>query len=717
MAGLASVNIKFFADLTGFSTNMQNANRKISKMGKNMQRVGRTLSIGLTAPILAFGAVALKSWDKQEKAIAQVNAGLNSTSNAVGFTSEQLQKMASDLQNTSLFGDEEILQDATAQLLTFTNIAGEQFARTQQAAIDLSTRLGGDLKSASIQLGKALNDPVANLSALSRSGIQFSKKQKAVIKSLAESNKLADAQTIILDELARQYGGAGEAAAKAGLGGFKQLQNSIGDLMEDFGAIIAQAILPFVDKIKTMIASFKALSPETKKFIVILGGVAAAIGPILLLAGTILPAIAAGFTLLMGPLGLVIAALTAVGVIIYKNWEPIKAQLVAISNYFVDLYNESTAFRIAVEGVVLVFKNMWAVVKFVFNAIYTVITGVVKQIINQFAAMGAVFKGALTLDLAAVKKGLSDYSTATKENLSNVITAFKGDFNALTTDVAGNVQDALEKVANRKYKTILEVKVTPTGPGASMIQGGTVGGGAATRPTPTALDTSSFAAGIQPLVSGVTQSEADLDVGLTSMSEKLSFFKENVQVLTNGVASAFYVMGDQIAAVFQTGNDILDSFVGSVINSLASLSAAFLEQLIIEKVFASAKKSVDFGKASSNGIVIATNAAAALGPLGAFALPALIAKQLAVIGTSFAAIPAFATGGMVGGNSPVGDRLFARVNSGEMILNQAQQRNLNSMITPNAQLLNVVLGGELTADAGKLKVVLDRYDTRKNRTS
>ena len=718
MAGLASVNIKFFADLTGFSTNMQNANRKISKMGKNMQRVGRTLSIGLTAPILAFGAVALKSWDKQEKAIAQVNAGLISTSNAVGFTSEQLQKMASDLQNTSLFGDEEILQDATAQLLTFTNIAGEQFARTQQAAVDLSTRLGGDLKSASIQLGKALNDPVANLSALSRSGIQFSKKQKAVIKSLAESNKLADAQTIILDELARQYGGAGEAAAKAGLGGFKQLQNSIGDLMEDFGAIIAQAILPFVDKIKTMIASFKALSPETKKFIVILGGVAAAIGPILLLAGTILPAIAAGFTLLMGPLGLVIAALTAVGVIIYKNWEPIKAQLVAISNYFVDLYNESTAFRIAVEGVVLVFKNMWAVVKFVFNAIYTVITGVVKQITNQFAAMGAVFKGALTLDLAAVKKGLSDYSTATKENLSNVITAFKGDFNALTTDVAGNVQDALEKVANRKYKTILEVKVTPTGPGASMIQGGTVGGGgAATRPKATRLDTSSFAAGIQPLVSGVTQSEADLDVGLTSMSEKLSFFKENVQVLTNGVASAFYVMGDQIAAVFQTGNDILDSFVGSVINSLASLSAAFLEQLIIEKVFASAKKSVDFGKASSNGIVIATNAAAALGPLGAFALPALIAKQLAVIGTSFAAIPAFATGGMVGGNSPVGDRLFARVNSGEMILNQAQQRNLNSMITPNAQLLNVVLGGELTAGAGKLKVELNKYDIRKKRTS
>ncbi len=706
MAGLASVNIKFFADLTGFSTNMQNANRKISKMGKNMQRVGRTLSVGLTAPILAFGGVALKSWDKQEKAIAQVNAGLISTGNAVGFTSEQLQKMASDLQNTSLFGDEEILQDATAQLLTFTNIAGEQFARTQQAAIDLSTRLGGDLKSASIQLGKALNDPVANLSALSRSGIQFSKEQKAVIKSLAESNKLADAQTIILDELARQYGGAGEAAAKAGLGGFKQLQNSIGDLMEDFGAIIAQAILPFVDKIKTMIASFKALSPETKKFIVILAGVAAAIGPLLLLAGTILPAIASGFTLLMGPLGLVIAALTAVGVIIYKNWEPIKAQLVAIANYFIDLYNESTAFRVAVEYVTLQFKNMWSVVKFVFNAIYTVITGVVKQIINQFAAMGAVFKGAFTLDFDAVKKGLTDFSTATKENLTNVIDAFKGDFNSLTTDVAGNVQDALEKVANRKYKTILEVKVTPTGPGASMIQGGTVGGGAAARPRATALDTSSFAAGIQPLADGVTQSEADLDAGLTNIQDRFVDFSSEISgILTDTSVNMLTGFGVMIAGLMD-GSLTMGDVAGGLLKIIGDLAIQLGEAAI----------KIGVGMLAIKAAFKDPFAAIAAG-VALVAIGTLISNAANITSGGGNYAGAFANGGMVGGNSPVGDKLFARVNSGEMILNQAQQRNLNSMITPNAQLLNVVLGGELTADAGKLKVVLDRYDTRKNRTS
>ena len=716
MAGLASINIKFLADLTGFSTNMQNANRKISKMGKNMQKVGRNLSVGLTAPILAFGAISLKSWDKQEKAIAQVNAGLLSTGNAVGYTSEQLQKMASDLQNTSLFGDEEILQDATAQLLTFTNIAGDQFARTQQAAIDLSTRLGGDLKSASIQLGKALNDPVANLSALSRSGIQFSKEQKAVIKSLADSNRLADAQTIILDELARQYGGAGEAASKAGLGGLKQLQNSLGDLMEDFGAIIAEAILPFVAKIKSLVSSFKELSPETKKFIVILAGVAAAVGPLLLLAGTILPALVTGFALLTGPIGLIIAGLTAVGVIIYKNWKPIKAELVALANYFVDLYNESVAFRVAIEYVTLQFKTMFTVVKFVFKGIYTIITGVVRQIVNQFKAMGAVFKGALSLDPKAIIKGVKDFGVATQENLAKVIGGFKNNFGDAITDISANMKTAIENVANKKYKTVLEVEVTPVGANASILQSGG-SGGVATRPQATALDTSSFAVGIQPLTAGIVQSEADLDASLTGMSEKLSVFKENVGILTNGVASSFYEMGSQIAAVFQTGNAILDSFVSSVISSLASLGASFLEQLIIEKIFATAKKSVDFGKASSNGIVIATNAAAALGPVGALALPGLIAKQLAFVGGAFAAIPAFQDGGMVGGSSFSGDKLFARVNSGEMILNQRQQGNLGNLISPASSMLNVVLEGELTADFGKLKVGLDKYSVRKTKTS
>lgn len=705
MAGLASINIKFLADLTGFSTNMQNANRKISKMGKNMQKVGRNLSVGLTAPILAFGAISLKSWDKQEKAIAQVNAGLLSTGNAVGFTSEQLQKMASDLQNTSLFGDEEILQDATAQLLTFTNIAGDQFARTQQAAIDLSTRLGGDLKSASIQLGKALNDPVANLSALSRSGIQFSKEQKAVIKSLADSNRLADAQTIILDELARQYGGAGEAASKAGLGGLKQLQNSLGDLMEDFGAIIAEAILPFVAKIKSLVSSFKALSPETKKFIVILAGVAAAVGPLLLLAGTILPALVTGFTLLTGPIGLIIAGLTAVGVIIYKNWEPIKAELVALANYFVDLYNESVAFRIAIEYVALQFKTMFTVVKFVFKGIYTIITGVVRQIVNQFKAMGAVLKGALTLDPKAIIKGVKDFGVATKENLAKVIGGFKNNFGDAITDVSANMKTAIENVANKKYKTVLEVEVAPVGANASILQSGG-SGGVATRPQATALDTSSFAVGIQPLADGVLENAEVLDGALTGVQDRFVDFSSEVSgILTETSANVLAGFGVMIAGLMD-GSLTMGDVAGGLMKTIGGLAIQLGEAAIKIGVGMLAIK------AAFKNPFTAIAAGIALVAIGTLISNA---GNITSGGGNYAG--AFADGGMVGGSSFSGDKLFARVNSGEMILNQRQQGNLGNLISPASSMLNVVLGGELTADAGRLKVVLDKYDTRKNRTS
>ncbi len=264
---------------------MQNAERSMQKFGKKLRGAGAALSVGLTAPIVALGAKGVFAFDQQAKAIAQVEAGIKSTGGAAGKTATELTKMAASLQGSTLFGDEEILKDVTAQLLTFTNIAGTQFDRTQKAVLDLATRLDGDLKSASIQLGKALNDPVANLSALSRSGIQFSTDQKKVIKSLVETGRIAEAQTVILDELEKQYGGAAEAAAKAGLGPFKQLGNALGDLTEDFGKIIVEALLPFVEKLKSVVSSLQNLDDGTKKTIAIVAGFAAALGPILFTIG------------------------------------------------------------------------------------------------------------------------------------------------------------------------------------------------------------------------------------------------------------------------------------------------------------------------------------------------------------------------------------------------------------------------------------------------
>ena len=287
------LNFKFGADLGGFERAMKKAQKNLKRFGKDLQKTGKTLTTNLTLPILAFGAASLKAFDDQQKAIAQVEAGLKSTGQVAGFTSKELQKMASDLQKTSLFGDEEILKNATAQLLTFTNITGEQFAKTQKIALDLATRLDGDLKSASIMLGKALNDPVANLSALSRAGIQFSADQKSLIKSLVETGDIAQAQTVILAELEKQYGGSAEAARQAGLGPVEALKNQFSDLTEQIGA----RLLPVVTKIATFLVGlmekFDGLSERTKDFIVTAGLIVAAIGPVLIFIGKLATGVAA----------------------------------------------------------------------------------------------------------------------------------------------------------------------------------------------------------------------------------------------------------------------------------------------------------------------------------------------------------------------------------------------------------------------------------------
>jgi len=260
--------------------------RDVGRYGKALDGARRSAArvaglfgagIGIQQTV-SFAKDSIAAFRTQEKAIAQVEQGLKSTGNTAGFTSQQLQKMASDLQKSTLFGDEQILQDATSQLLTFTNISGEQFERTQKAALDLATRLDGDLKSASIQLGKALNDPVANLSALSRSGIQFSTEQKELIKSLAETGRLAEAQTIILDELNKQYGGSAEAAAEAD-GGLTQLSNAIGDAKEQFGKIILEGLRPTIKSLKEF---FENLSEEDiRKFVKTLGTILGVLGRVI----------------------------------------------------------------------------------------------------------------------------------------------------------------------------------------------------------------------------------------------------------------------------------------------------------------------------------------------------------------------------------------------------------------------------------------------------
>lgn len=135
-----------------------------------------------------------------------------------------------------------ILKDVTANLLTSGNVAGPVFDRAQKAILDLSARLGGDLQSATLMVGKALNDPVKGLSALRRTGIQFTKQQEDQIKAMAAVGDTAGAHAIMLAELKKQFGGAAQAAAEADV--WTPLKTALMDLEGAFEPIVRDVCAP-----------------------------------------------------------------------------------------------------------------------------------------------------------------------------------------------------------------------------------------------------------------------------------------------------------------------------------------------------------------------------------------------------------------------------------------------------------------------------------------
>lgn len=191
----------------------------------------------------AFVGVAQQQIDAEAKLTAVIKA----TGKAAGFTADELFRVASALQNMTTFGDENII-NMQALLATFKNIKGDEFTRATSAALDMAAVLDSDLKSAAIQLGKALNDPEKGLSALSRSGVSFTAEQQDLVKSLVKSGQVAKAQNIILAEMEAQFGGAAKAAASATGGPLKQFLNVVGDVKELIGGAVLAVLDVFAKK-------------------------------------------------------------------------------------------------------------------------------------------------------------------------------------------------------------------------------------------------------------------------------------------------------------------------------------------------------------------------------------------------------------------------------------------------------------------------------------
>jgi hypothetical protein len=424
---------------TAAQKRMKAMERSLGRTSRRMKAIGQRMSVAITGPIIGIAYKSVAAQKEQEQAIAAVDAALNSMGDGAGYTSDQLQKMASKMQSKSLYGDEAILKKVTANLLTFGNVQGEVFERGQQLALDLSARLGTDLQSSAVMLGKALNDPAAGLTALTRVGVTFTEQQKEQIKAMTQAGNVAGAQSLMLDELERQYRGQAAALAGTDSGKITQAWNSIGDAMERVGAVILPIAAQYAEKIKELAERFQNLSPETQELIVKIGLLAAVVGPIVLAFGAFLGAvapIAVAIGAILSPIGLAVAAIGALGFVIWRNWEDIKAWGANIASKFSEVaFAIRDAFKGSVGAVVVAIKEVWngiwgevstwpakmlALGKDLITSLWAGITGQNAKSKQMAAQVGRDFGKGMAAGLSGSKQTVGDAMTDMSDYIDKV---------------------------------------------------------------------------------------------------------------------------------------------------------------------------------------------------------------------------------------------------------------------------------------------------------
>ncbi|WP_233427179.1 phage tail length tape measure family protein [Pasteurella multocida] len=229
-----------------FTEEINKARNSLGKLGKAKGSIDLTKvalrGLAVTAGVVAtaFAAVSaaavqgISIYAETERYMARTEAQLKATGAAVGFTASELDKFARSVAMNTLASTDGI-RNAMSVLMTFKSVTGDIFKQTISLAQDLAEVFKTDVASEARNLGRALETPTEAVSILKRKGIELSESQQELIKKFVESGEKAKAQELILHELQKRVGGAGQAAANDTVtGALDTLGQATDELKEEF---------------------------------------------------------------------------------------------------------------------------------------------------------------------------------------------------------------------------------------------------------------------------------------------------------------------------------------------------------------------------------------------------------------------------------------------------------------------------------------------------
>ena len=175
------LTFNFGANMGGFNRAMKKAQMKVKRFGKSMKRVGRSMTTGLTLPIIALGAVAVKTFANFEQAMLKVKA-------VSGATSQEFESLVN---NAKRLG--------SSTMFTATQVAGLQF---ELAKLGFDTASINDSTEAILQLSQATGHDLAESGEIVAATLNsFNLETKDAIKvadifAVASSNAAMDMEKL-----------------------------------------------------------------------------------------------------------------------------------------------------------------------------------------------------------------------------------------------------------------------------------------------------------------------------------------------------------------------------------------------------------------------------------------------------------------------------------------------------------------------------------------
>lgn len=425
------LEVSIVGDSRSLSKAFGKAGRDGDSFGKRMSRgAGKGLKLlGLGVAGLAVGVgvalggaltMGVKSLAAHEKASAQTAAVLKSTGAAAGVSQEGVESLSDAIEKMSGM-DDLAVQSGANLLLTFTNIKNEAgkgndvFNQTVGIMADMSTALGQDTKASAIQLGKALNDPIKGVTALSKVGVSFTQGQRDAIKAMVDAGDTAGAQKIILAELNKEFGGSAKAAGET-LGG---QVNILKARFEELTEKIATAVMPMLTRL---------VAWATENWPAFEAAITAAIARIVAwfqanwptiqaIAVGVFQALSDAWNNILHPaLDAIVAAFGALVTTTREHWGQIQAAAQGVINW----YNNVLAPTI--KSVIATLTAIWAKYGAEITAIIAAALGVVKATLT---AAFNVIKGIVTAALAILRGDWGEAWNALKGVVSSAIEGAK----------------------------------------------------------------------------------------------------------------------------------------------------------------------------------------------------------------------------------------------------------------------------------------------------